>query len=315
LAAVAAATWCCSVGLFGGAEHVPTLHRCRQRGSATAFAWPTRPMKPGRGPTKQSKKDLLNMLRDEDVLISKAHWVIGLMHKYKFWRTQWEYNLGLKKLIRVGAWFSALELWDHMKAKNIEATGATYSFAVCACMAGQKWQHALALYDEMELENKRPLRIGSEQGLMACESGRQWERALAILDKMWEISQTPNEDTFMPAIRACENAGEYDRGDKLFWDMRRQTKLMRVEEEEDIIMQPEREPPKAEPAPWRLPGATALDAYVPPKKRLESREDDNDEQTDFPPDEPYQPYEEPMPFRLPLAPDGTVPVRPFPKVK
>mmetsp|Transcript_68570 Transcript_68570/g.135583 ORF Transcript_68570/g.135583 Transcript_68570/m.135583 type:complete len:374 (+) Transcript_68570:3-1124(+) len=300
LAVLAAAAWSCSVGRFGIAQDVPTPHRCKQRGSATAFAWPTRPMKKGRGPTKRSKKNLLDMLRDDDTLISKTHWVIGLMHKYKFWRTYWEYNIGLKKLVRVGAWFSALELWEHMQAKKVEADGATYSFAICACMAGGKWASALELFDEMELYNKRPRRLGAEQGLMACDKGGKWQRALAILDGMWERSQTPNEDTYMPAIRACENAGEHAIGDKLFWEMRRNTKLMKAEEQVQMPL-PGREPPKAEPAPWRLPGAIAADAYDPPKKRLESGLPDENNQVEV-----YKPWVPPMPLTVPPMPQQLV---------
>lgn len=313
-AVVVAATWICSVGLFGSPEDVPTPRGCKQRGSATAFAackWPRKGLGRPNKRSKKGKKELLDLLRDDDVLIGKTQWAIRHMHKFKFWRTYWEYNMGIKKLVRVGAWFDALELWDHMKSRNIEGNGATYSFAVCALMAGRKWQHALALYEDMELANMRPLRIGAEQGLMACEKGGKWERALAILEKMWEYSQTPNEDSYMPAIRACENAGEHDRGDELFWLMRRQTKLMKVEDEDSGLDQPERPPPMAEPAPWRLPGTVALDAYRSPKKLLEENSE-NDQQADSRPDEPYKPYKQPLPFRLPLAPDGTSPVRPLP---
>ena len=36
------------------------------------------------------------------------------------------------------------------------------------------------------------------------------------------------QENFMPAIRACENAGMFEMGDKLFWQMREQTKLVKA---------------------------------------------------------------------------------------
>uniref|UniRef100_A0A7S2DLH3 Pentacotripeptide-repeat region of PRORP domain-containing protein n=1 Tax=Alexandrium andersonii TaxID=327968 RepID=A0A7S2DLH3_9DINO len=121
----------------------------------------------------------------------------------------------------------------------------------------------------MELYDMAPIRIGCEHALLACEKGRLWTKALHLLDKMYDHGMSPNEDSFMPAIRACENAGEFAVGDKLFWQMRERTKLERVAAEVggSGLEQVGREPPKAKPAPWRLPGAIALDAYDPPKLR------------------------------------------------
>ena len=56
----------------------------------------------------------------------------------------------------------------------------------------------------------------------------QWRQAVNLLDMLWDYSIIPNEENFMPAIRACENAGMFEMGDKLFWQMREQTKLVKA---------------------------------------------------------------------------------------
>ncbi|CAE8643855.1 unnamed protein product, partial [Polarella glacialis] len=186
--------------------------------------------------------------------------------------TSWEYVLGMKKMTQVGRWDEALALWGEMHKKGLEETPTTYSAAIIAFNVAGKWKQAVETLDLMMLHGMAPIRIGAEHALMACEKGKKWEKALYLIDELWEHGTTPDEDTYMPAIRACENAGMMEIGDKLFWQMREQTKLARVEEEMGMKDtwggRPNgREPPKAAPAPWRLPGAVALDAYDPPQLR------------------------------------------------
>ena len=107
--------------------------------------------------------------------------------------------------------------------------------------------------DEMMSIGMAPLRIGAEHALMACEQGAKWQKAVNLLDMLWDYSIIPNEENFMPAIRACENAGMFEMGDKLFWQMREQTKLVKAAEE--VGMNVKREAPRAKAELWRIPGA------------------------------------------------------------
>lgn len=224
-------------------------------------------MKRKQGPSKRSKNALVGVLRDVSTYEGKTLWAIKLMKRYKFFKSSWEYVLGMKKLTQVGRWDEALTLWDEMRAHGIEANAAAYSAAIVAWNTGRNWEKAADLVDEMYLLNMAPIRIGCEHALMAYETGHQWQKALRLLDEMWERGITPNEDSYMPAIRACENAGHFKEGDMLFKQMREQTKLARVEEEVGVRTS-DRDaprPPRASPAPWRIPGAIAPDAYDPPK--------------------------------------------------
>jgi len=229
-----------------------------------AFAWPNRPVKKRQGPAKRSKQAMIAILQDKTGFEAKSKWAITLMKRFKWFTTTWEYVLAMKKLTQLGCGEEALELWDEMLARGIEPNPAAYTAAIVALDSGKQWQKAIALVDEMELHNQFPIRIGCEHALMACERGRLWQKAMHILDQMWEYGMSPNEDSFMPAIRTCENAGQFELGNKLFRQMRERTKLERVEDEMGF-RRVSREPPKAPPAPWRLPGAVALDAFDPPK--------------------------------------------------
>jgi len=190
-------------------------------------------------------------------------WAIGLMRKLGYFKSSWEYTLGMKKLSHLGLHEEAMVLWHELRMKGLDQTPATYSAAIVALNSGKKWQEAVSVFDEMQTWNMAPIRVGCEHMLMACEKGKLWEKALHVLDEMWEYGMRPNEDSYLPAINACENAQRKDLGDTLFREMREATKLERVEQETGY-RRSNREPPKAEPTPWRLPGAIALDAYDPP---------------------------------------------------
>lgn len=228
-----------------------------------AFAWPTRPLRTTQGPAKRSKQSLLRVLQDLSTHPGKTMWAIKLMKKFKFFKSYWEYTLGMKKLTQVGYWEEALRLWSEMLAHGIEAPPAAYSAAIVAWNSGKQWQQAVRLVDEMYDRNMAPIRIGCEHALMAYERGAMWQKALRLLDEMWNYGITPDEETYMPTIRACENGGHFVEADKLFRQMREQTKLAKAAE--DIGGPPARRPPRAAPAPWRIPGAVAPDAYDPPR--------------------------------------------------
>lgn len=245
-----------------------------EEAAATAFSWPQMPMRDPRWrqfrrnhkiTNKKSKDNLLLMMRDRSTQYGKSKWCIQLMHKFKFFTTAWEYTQAMKKMNREGAWDEALKLWGEMRARNLEATENSYSQAIVACTKGKKFNKALTLFDDMEKENLFPNRYACEHALASCEQGKKWEKALHILDQMWEYGRAPNEESFMPAIRTLENAQLFERADKMFALMRQTTKLTKVQDE---LGTPafQREPPKAEPTPWRIPGAVALDAFDPPKR-------------------------------------------------
>mmetsp|Transcript_61739 Transcript_61739/g.127995 ORF Transcript_61739/g.127995 Transcript_61739/m.127995 type:complete len:298 (+) Transcript_61739:1-894(+) len=232
-------------------------------GTTLAFAWPNRPM--NRSNTRKgvrSKQALIANLEDPSCPASKARWSIRLMLERSYFITSWEYVCAMKKMTEVKCSNEALELWRRMRAKGLEETPATYTAAIVAYNTMGKWWKAVETLDEMMEHNMAPLRIGAEHALMACEQGAKWEKALNLLDQLWEYSIVPNEDNYMPAIRACENAGMFEEGDSLFWKMRQHTKLMNVAEE--VGVNPAREPPKAKPALWRIPGSVDPQAYDPP---------------------------------------------------
>lgn len=170
----------------------------------------------------------------------------------------------MKKLCQVGHWQQALVLWSEMRQHGIDETPTTFSAAIVALNTGGKWRQAVQALDEMMLQNMAPIRIGAEHALMACEKGAYWQKAIHLLDLLWEHGVTPNEDTYLPTIRACENAGMMEAADKLFWQMREQTKLQKVEESMGM-RGTTRQPPKAPDTPWRIPGTIALNAFDPPK--------------------------------------------------
>ena len=230
-----------------------------------AFAWPNKPM--GWGYRKirhgvRSKQALIANIRDPDCKTSKARWSIQLMRERKWFTTTWEYVAAMKKLTFAKCPTEALDLWQEMRARGMEETPATYTAAIVAYNSRGWWQKAVETLDEMMSIGMAPLRIGAEHALMACEQGAKWQKAVNLLDMLWDYSIIPNEENFMPAIRACENAGMFEMGDKLFWQMREQTKLVKAAEE--VGMNVEREAPRAKAELWRIPGATDPQAYDPP---------------------------------------------------
>lgn len=183
-----------------------------------------------------------------------------------FFTSNWEYTLAMKKLAQVGHWDHALDLWSRMRAKGLEESPASGTAVIIALQVGGFWRQSLAKLDEMERNNMLPLKAGVKHALMACESGGSgtWTRALALFDRLWEYGEDPDESVYMPTMRALERGGQFNISDQLFWQMRENTKMTKVEDEMGWKATP-RKPPKAIPTPWRLPGAVALDAYDAPK--------------------------------------------------
>lgn len=229
-----------------------------------AFAWPTRPVRRTQGPTKKSKQNLVNLLKDKYTWPGKTLWAIQNMKKFEFFTSSWEYVLGIKKLTQVGLLDDAVRLWKRMNERGIEPTPASYSAAIVVFNSRGEWERAIQLLDEMEMQNMAPLPIGCEHALMALERGSLWKKSLALMDRMYEFGYDVDEKLAMPVIRACENAGEFELGDKLFWQFRESAKMIKAEEELDERPVSDKKPPLAPPAPWRLPNAVALDAYDPP---------------------------------------------------
>eukprot|EP00930_Biecheleria_cincta_P011876 TRINITY_DN11502_c0_g1_i1.p1 TRINITY_DN11502_c0_g1~~TRINITY_DN11502_c0_g1_i1.p1 ORF type:complete len:341 (-),score=46.17 TRINITY_DN11502_c0_g1_i1:76-1098(-) len=217
---------------------------------------------------KKSKQALISYLQDDSTPAGKTLWALRIFQVRGLFTTSWEYILGMKKLTQVGQWEDALILWGLMQKKGLEETPTTYSAAIVALSTGGQWQRALAVYDEMEEHNMAPIRVGAEHALLACEKGALWEKSIHLLEQLWAAGEMPSESSYMPVIRACENAGRVQVADKLFWQMRDQTKLVQVAEETGMGVVADREPPKAALAPWRIPGAVAPDAYIPPKDKL-----------------------------------------------
>lgn len=221
-----------------------------------------------RRPAKKSKQALISYLRDGSTGAGKTLWCLRIFQDRGLFTTSYEYVLGMKKLTQVGQWSQAMDLWQLMKKKGLEDTPTTYSAGIVALSTGGQWQKALSVYDEMQDLCMSPIRIGAEHALMACESGGQWEKSIHLLEELWAMGELPSEDTYMPVIRTCENVGETEVADKLFWQMRDQTKLAPVAEETGMGGVADREPPKAALTAWRIPGAAAPDAYVAPKEKL-----------------------------------------------
>ncbi|CAJ1384382.1 unnamed protein product [Effrenium voratum] len=240
-------------------------------GGGCAFAWPNKPLGHSYSnirPSVRSKQALIANLRDPDCKASKARWSIELMKARKLFITTWEYVCAMKKMAQVKCPKEAIELWKEMRGRGLEETPATYTAAIVAYNTWGHWRKAVETLDEMQSKQMAPLRIGAEHALMACEQGALWEKALNLLDQLWEYGIVPNEDNYMPAIRACENAGQFEKGDELFWKMREHTKLVKAAE--DLGMDPERTPPKAKEALWRIPGAVDPRAFDPPNFTAEA---------------------------------------------
>ena len=61
----------------------------------------------------------------------------------------------------------------------------------------------------------------------------------------------------------------FEMGDKLFWQMREQTKLVKAAEE--VGMNVEREAPRAKAELWRIHGAIDPQAYDPPNLTAQAK--------------------------------------------
>jgi len=235
-------------------------------GVERSAAWATRPMKSSQGPARRGKQTLVKILQDPGSYEGKAKWAIKNMQKYKMFGSSWEYVLAMKKLTQVGDPQSALTLWKDMRAEGIEPNGAAYSAAIVALDCDRKTTKVVSMLEEMKVHNVFPIRIGCEHALMSCERGAQWETAVWLLDEMWERGITPNEDSYMPAIRACEMGGQFDKADELFKQMRANTKMQKFADASGMAdANLKKKPPLAKKAPWRLPGAVALDAFDAPR--------------------------------------------------
>merc|ERR1719188_228244 len=123
----------------------------------------------------------------------------------------------------------------------------------------------------MELIGMAPNRKGYEHALLMYGNNRMWRETLATLDSMWDNACNPDQQSYQLACSSCEDSAAFERADVLRQQMHSIMRVVERDEEmrEKMMVAPfEREgaeAPKAEPAPWRLPGTEAITAYDPHK--------------------------------------------------
>jgi len=227
----------------------------------TAFGWATARMRTTRGRTKHSKKDCINYLTDKDTGESMAFFALSHMTEKRWFKSVFEYGAAMRKFTSLGRYDIALELWNELRAKNIDADEFTYAAALAAMnVAEEDPKKVQELIMEMETNVVLPNRYASEQALMSFKRAGMWQESINILSKMWESGENPDEFAYQLACDSCENAGQEEKRAMLFEQMRSMNSYLWLQEEQKKRI-PTKEPPLAADAPWRPRGAAAPGAF------------------------------------------------------
>jgi len=218
-------------------------------------------MKTTRGRTKHSKQDCINYLRDPDTPESLSRFALKHMREKRWFESVFEYGTAMRKFTNLGRYDIALELWEELRAKNIDADEFTYGAALAAMtVANEDPKKVAALLREMELNIVLPNRYASEQALMSFKRAGMWEESLNVLSKMWESGENPDEWSYQLACDSCENAGQEEKRAILFEQMRSMNSYLWLQEQKEK-RKPVMNPPLAPDAPWRPRGAAAPGAF------------------------------------------------------
>lgn len=222
-------------------------------------------MKTTRGRTKHSKQDCINYLRDNDTPETLSFFALKHMREKRWFQSVFEYGTAMRKFTNLGRFDVALELWEELKAKNIDADEFAYAGAIAAMtVSNADPQKVKDLLHEMEQNIVLPNRYASEQALTSFKRVGMWEESLGVLSKMWESGENPDEWAYQLACDSCENAGQEEKRAILFEQMRSMNSYMWLQEQKEK-RKPDMNPPLAPEAPWRPRGAKALDAFDVPK--------------------------------------------------
>jgi len=210
---------------------------------------------------RRNKAKLIGHLQDPETTERGAKAALSVLQYRRQMITTWEYTCAMRKLTQVKCWSDSLKLLNQMRAKGFHENPATYSAAVDAYATARRWKDAVALLAEMELHQMIPVRHTFPNALWCLGQGRFWEEAIALFDKLFQVAGPgwhPEEADYQHTIKACEQAQRFDKADRLFRELRTEQKIKEgilIDQAADEERKALPQPPKAAPAPWRVPGA------------------------------------------------------------
>ncbi|CAE7494707.1 unnamed protein product [Symbiodinium sp. CCMP2456] len=102
-------------------------------------------------------------------------------------------------------WEEALQLLQHMRRLQIQATAIAMNSAIGACGRGERWESALQLYAEL-VEGGADAGNRTQSALMtSLARGAQWTQAIHMLQQM----SSPNIVVHTATAEACARAGRW----------------------------------------------------------------------------------------------------------
>eukprot|EP00953_Heterococcus_sp_UTEX-ZZ885_P027801 14874-Heterococcus_DN1.PRE.7 len=114
----------------------------------------------------------------------------------------------------------ALNLWLHMRQRNIIPNEKCFTAVMHAYSQLQQWEKAVALLQEMRFSGVEPAVSSYTAAIKACAAAAQWQAADALLAEMLALQLEPTVITYTAVITACAKASAWKRALRLLTDMR-----------------------------------------------------------------------------------------------
>ncbi|CAL1146703.1 unnamed protein product, partial [Cladocopium goreaui] len=141
---------------------------------------------------------------------------------------------------KVSKWSLALQLFDDLRQRELEASLISYNSTISACAKSGEWQRALALLEDADATATGCDVISYNAAITACSNAAEWDHALSLLralnlsrlkanlitynamlggcrsvQEVWtfieeaeSLGLNPNMITYGAAISACDRLGE-----------------------------------------------------------------------------------------------------------
>ncbi|CAK9089068.1 Pentatricopeptide repeat-containing protein At2g31400 [Durusdinium trenchii] len=105
-------------------------------------------------------------------------------------------------------WSKALNLWEAMEEKKIEADVIAYNVAINAC--GEDWQAAIALLVHLNASRLKGSVISYNTTISATEKAGQWQVAMLLMEEL-TCQMVPDIITYNAVISACAKDGQWQQ--------------------------------------------------------------------------------------------------------
>ena len=115
-----------------------------------------------------------------------------------------DFNKAISKCAKGKHWQVALQLFNELELKSLQATAVTYNSAIHACAQAATWESAIWLL--RDLEDQAGLQgnvISYSTAISSCEKSGQWQVALFLLKTLKQKRLQLNVIACNAVMSAC----------------------------------------------------------------------------------------------------------------